>query len=78
MVRMAEDLRRCLGMASRIRPIPRERPSSRVEILIGRSLAMSVHPTAAWRVLPPSRRALMILGYFAVSYLTVLSGLLLS
>ena len=65
-------------MTPRTRPVPQERPSNRFEILVGRSLAMSVHPKVAWRVLTPSRRALMILGYFAVSYLTVLSGLLLT
>lgn len=59
-------------------PSPQQRPINRVEIMIGRSLAMSVHPIVAWRLLPPSRRALMVLGYFAVSYLTVLSGLLLT
>lgn len=39
---------------------------------------MSVHPHIAWKVLPPSKRALMVLGYVAVSYLTVLTGLLLT
>lgn len=60
-----------------MRPRPRraDRPSNRFEIMLGRSLAMSAHPTIAWRLLPPSRRALMIFGYFAASYLTVLFAL---
>jgi hypothetical protein len=57
------------------KPLPRERPSNRIEIMIGRSLAMSVHPAIAWRLLSPSRRALMVFGYFAVSYVTVFSAL---
>lgn len=60
------------------RRVPQNRPSSRLEIMIGRSLAVTVHPAIAWRVLPPSRRALMVLGYFAASYVMVLSGLLLA
>ena len=52
-----------------------DRPSTRMEILIGRGLALSAHPTIAWRLLPPSKRALMVFGYFAFSYLSVLSGL---
>jgi hypothetical protein len=48
-----------------------------VEILIGRALAMSVHPTAAWRRSSTSRRDLLVLGYFATAYVTVLGALLL-
>lgn len=54
-----------------------ERPSNHTEILIGRTLAFSVHPNAAWRVLPASGRLWMVCGYFATAYLTVLSGLFL-
>jgi hypothetical protein len=57
------------------KPAPQERPSNRVEIVIGRGLAVSVHPVIAWRLLPPSRRVLMVFGYFAVSYVTVFSAL---
>jgi hypothetical protein len=57
------------------KPAPQARPSNRIEIMIGRSLAMSAHPTIAWRLLPPSRRALMVLGYFAFSYVTVFGAL---
>jgi hypothetical protein len=58
----------------RRRSLP-DRPSNRIEIALGRSLAMSVHPHAAWRLLPPARRALLVFGYFALSYLTVLTAL---
>jgi len=57
------------------KPLPRERPSNRIEIMIGRGLAVSVHPATAWRLLTPSRRALMVFGYFAVSYVAVFSAL---
>jgi hypothetical protein len=52
-----------------------DRPSNRVEIMIGRGLAMSVHPSLAWQLLPPKKRALLVLGYFGLSYVTVLAGL---
>ena len=70
---VAEFLRQSPTMAPK--PAPQERPSNRVEIMIGRTLAVSMHPTMAWRLLRPSRRALMVLGYFAVSYVTVLGAL---
>jgi hypothetical protein len=55
------------GMAS-----PRnDRPSSRYEVFIGRSLAMCVHPFAAWRSTVRSVRALILAGYFAAGYLAV-------
>ncbi|HKT80694.1 MAG TPA: hypothetical protein VJP86_10780 [Vicinamibacterales bacterium] len=43
--------------------------------MIGRGLAISTHPSIAWRILSPSRRALLVFGYFAASYLVVLGGL---
>jgi hypothetical protein len=42
-----------------------------LEILIGRSLA-----SAAWRVLPPARRALLVGAYFGAAYVGVLVALL--
>jgi hypothetical protein len=55
-------------------PLP-DRPSTRIEVALGRGLAMSVHPHLAWRLLPASRRALLVFGYFAVGYVTVLAAL---
>ena len=47
------------------------RRSSRTEILIGRSAALCMHPLAAWR--SPSRidRAMLLISYFAISYVVV-------
>jgi hypothetical protein len=43
--------------------------------MIGRGLAMSLHPHIAWRLLPPSRRGLLVFSYFAFAYVTVLATL---
>ena len=45
----------------------------RAEAFIGRSAAMVVHPLAAWR--SPSRkdRTVLLISYFAISYLIVLT-----
>jgi hypothetical protein len=47
------------------------------EIVIGRVLAFCIHPVAAWRVLTPPGRALVIGAYFVVSYVAVLTALAL-
>jgi hypothetical protein len=47
-----------------------------VETSIGRALAVSVHPVLAWRILRPSGRIAIVLGYFGASYLSVLIALL--
>ena len=52
-----------------------DRPSTLTEIMIGRGLALSLHPHIAWRLLPPARRALLVFGYFAFAYVTVLATL---
>ena len=57
------------------KPKPRPRASNQIEIMIGRSLAMSFHPAMAWTRLPPSKRALMVFGYFAFSYVAVFGAL---
>lgn len=49
-----------------------------IETVIGRGLAFYAHPMAAWRRLPPSGRVLLVGGYAAGSYITVLSLLLVS
>jgi hypothetical protein len=53
-----------------------DRPSTRTEILIGRSLAACVHPWAAWR-LSPWERLRLIVGYLILGYITVFAVLLL-
>ena len=45
--------------------------SSRVEILIGRSAALCIHPLAAWRSRSRKDRALLLISYFAISYVIV-------
>jgi hypothetical protein len=48
------------------------RASNRLEVLIGRSLAACVHPLAAWRSGARSFRVMLLAGYFAAGYVTVL------
>jgi hypothetical protein len=47
-----------------------------LDLLIGRSLAFCAHPTAAWRVLSPKRRALLVGAYAGAGYVSVLAVLL--
>jgi len=54
-----------------------DRPSTRLEIMTGRVLAVCVHPFMAWRVLSPSGRALILTSYAVTTYITVLTMLLL-
>ena len=69
--RVAVFLRRATPM-----PHPAcDRPSTRAEILIGRALALSMHPIAAWHLSTVRTRALIVLGYFAASYVTVSGAL---
>jgi hypothetical protein len=49
----------------------------RPEILLGRSLAACVHPLAAWQSKARSFRLLLVAGYFAVGYVTVLAAIAL-
>jgi hypothetical protein len=46
------------------------------EVLVGRTLALCVHPYAAWRSRSAKGRALVLFTYMAVSYFVVLSALL--
>jgi hypothetical protein len=48
----------------------------RLEVLIGRSLAMCAHPYAAWRSQSARGRALVLVAYMATSYFVVLGALL--
>ena len=43
------------------------------EVLIGRSLAACIHPMAAWRAKARSFRVLLVAGYFALGYVTVMA-----
>jgi hypothetical protein len=56
-------------MAKRL--VRRDRPSTRSEIIIGRSLAICAHPYAAWRTTLRSVRLILFAGYFAIGYLAV-------
>jgi hypothetical protein len=47
---------------------PASRPSSKVEIVLGRSLAACAHPQAAWR-LGRKGRIPVVIGYFLAAYL---------
>lgn len=51
-------------------------PATRLEVMLGRSLAAIVHPFAAWHVFSTPRRMLLALGYSAVAYVAVLAALL--
>lgn len=48
-----------------------DRPSTRSEVFIGRSLAICTHPVAAWRTTVRSIRVVLLAGYFTAAYLTV-------
>jgi hypothetical protein len=47
------------------------------ETIIGRGLACCVHPTAAWRVLTRSGRALVVGAYAGAGFLATLAILIL-
>jgi len=49
-----------------------------IETMVGYSLAMCVHPYAAWRSRSARRRAFVLLAYFVGGYSLVLGALLLS
>jgi hypothetical protein len=51
------------------------RYSHRIEVVIGRSAALCVHPFAAWRSPSRSDRAVLLISYFAISYV-IMFGLL--
>jgi len=55
-------------------------PSSSIhwhEALLGRSLAAFVHPMAAWQSRARTFRVLLVAGYFAMGYVTVLAAIAL-
>lgn len=47
-----------------------------IEVCLGRGLALLVHPAAAWRRLPARGRVILLSAYVTVSYVAVLSALL--
>jgi hypothetical protein len=53
------------------------RPSTRSEVFIGRSLAICAHPVAAWRTTARSIRLVLFAGYFTAAYLTAFALLAL-
>ena len=57
-------------------PLP-DRPSTRTEILIGRSLAVCAHPVAAWRSGSTTVRLQFFAGYFVASYVLIFLALLM-
>jgi hypothetical protein len=46
------------------------------EVLVGRTVALCVHPYAAWRSHSTKRRAVLLFAYMAASYFIVLGALL--
>jgi hypothetical protein len=54
-------------------PLPLDLPGSRIETLVGRSLAMCVHPYATWRSQSTRRRMFVLLAYTVGSYSVVLA-----
>ena len=55
--------------------LPLDSLRARLETLVGRSLAMCVHPYATWRSQSARCRALVLLAYAVGSYGVVLAAL---
>jgi hypothetical protein len=60
-----------------LKAVPYRSRSNHCEILIGRGLAMCVHPVAAWRCGSLRARLVVVAAYFAASYAVILSALAL-
>jgi hypothetical protein len=54
-----------------------QRPSTRFETFVGRALAVSIHPVAAWRTRSRRDVAVLVGAYFAAGYLAILATLFL-
>jgi hypothetical protein len=52
-----------------------DRPSTRLETFIGLTLAVCVHPVAAWASGSVSNKFLCIAGYFLTSYVLMILAL---
>jgi hypothetical protein len=59
-------------MTLRQRP---DRPSNRLEIAMGRSLAICLHPMAAWRSSSHRKRLVLLGGYIGAGYFATLVAL---
>ena len=62
--------------ASRLADILRHRAGMALEVFVGRSLAVFVHPLAGWRSRWRTARLLIVAGYFLAGYTTVLAALI--
>lgn len=51
-------------------------PKPSTEVVIGRSLALCVHPYAAWRARSIGARLFVVLAYLTASYAVTLAALL--
>ena len=58
-------------LLDRARMARSDRPSTRYEIFIGRSLAICAHPVAAWRTTVRSIRLMLVASYFAAAFVTI-------
>ena len=47
------------------------RHSNRIEVLLGRSAALCLHPFAAWRSRSRGDRLMLLISYVAISYVVV-------
>lgn len=61
-----------------VRPTARLADRLSLEQFAGRLLALCLHPVAAWRVVSPGERGLIVSVYIAASYLGVLAWLVCS
>jgi hypothetical protein len=52
-----------------------DRPATRLEVAIGRTLAVCAHPIAAWRTRPVYRPLLLFSGCLTASYILVFLAL---
>jgi hypothetical protein len=53
-------------------------PVTQFEVLLGRALAMCLHPYAAWRTHSTAARLFILFAYAAASYAVMLGVLLIS
>lgn len=62
-----------------MRFLSKDRPATRLEVKIGRSVATCVHPLVSWRLTARRHRVryFIVAGYFAAGYMTVLAALVL-
>jgi hypothetical protein len=54
-----------------------DRPSNRLEIVMGRSMAICLHPVAAWLSRSQRKRLILVGGYVGAGYVVGLIALLL-